>query len=314
MRDLHPLRWLEQLWRDLRYAARQLRRAPAFAATVVLTLAVAIGANSAIFSVVRAVMLQPLPYPDAKRLVALWHSDRSDYTWYTFSFPRYEYFAQHLNDLAELGAYDDETATVVVNGEPLRVEGGRVSAGFFSTLGAKPALGRSFLPEEDRHGANAVMLLSDRFWRERLNADPQVLGRTFTVDGEPSTVIGVMPRDFQFLGAPVDVWRSRMVDTRTFAPASVRLGASYLTVVGRLRPGITLAQLQAKLSVVSDAYRADNPGNSDLTMPVNADFLQAKVFANVHLTILVLWGAVACLLAIACANVASLVLERAVAR
>src|SRR5215831_10723303 len=314
MRDLHHLHRLEHLGRDLRYATRQLRHAPAFACAVILTLAVSIGANTTIFSVVRAIMLQPLPYPDSGRLACVWHSDRAYRTWYTFSHPRFQYFEQHLRDLAETAAYDDEIATVMLHGEPVRVEGGRVSANFFSVLGVAPALGRSFAPDEDRHGAKPVALLSDKFWRERFSADPQIVGRAITVDGEPFTVIGVMPRGFQFLGVPVDVWRSRIVDTRTFAPSAVQLGARYLTVVARLHPGVGLAQFQAKLRVLSEGYRAENPGNSDLLWPVNADSLQTKVFASVHVTLLVLWGAVACLLLIACANVANLVLARTIAR
>ena len=314
MRDLHPLRALEQLARDLRYAVRQLRHAPAFAITVILTLAIAIGANTAIFSVVRAVMLQPLPYPAASRLVAVWHSDRADFVWYTFSYPRFQYFEQHLRDVAATAAYDDESATVLVGNEPVRVEGGRVSANFFELLGTQPAVGRAFSQAEDRHAATPVALLSDKFWRQRFNADPAILGRTLPVDGEEFTVIGIMPPNFQFLGVPIDIWRSRIVDTRTFAPTSVQQGSSYLTVISRLRPGVTLAQFQARLRVLDEQYRIAHPANSDVTLPVNAALLQSKVFAAVHVTLLVLWGAVACLLLIACANVANLVLARAIAR
>jgi putative ABC transport system permease protein len=314
VRDLHPFHWLDQVGKDLRYAMRQLRHSPAFAIAVVLTLAVAIGANTAIFSVVRAVLLQPLPYNDPTRLLCIWHGDAPDYTWYTFSHPRFRYFEEHLRDLAEIAAYDDETVTLSYRGEPVRLEGGRVSTNFFSLLGVKPVIGRSFLPDEDRHGANPVALLSDRLWRERYGADPKIIGRAITVDGEEFTIVGVMPRGFQFLGAPVDVWRSRIVDTRTFSPTSVRSGASYLTVTARLHPGATLAQLRAKLKLLTNQYSYENPGNSDILGQVSADLLQKKVYAAVHVTLLVLWGAVACLLVIACANVANLVLARSIAR
>ncbi len=300
--------------RDLRYAVRQLRHSPGFAIAVVLTLAVAISANTAMFSVVRAILLQPLPFKDPARLLCVWHSDAPGYTWYTFSYPRFLYFQQHLHDLAETAAYDDEIVTLTYRGEPVRLEGGRVSANFFSLLGVKPAMGRSFLPDEDRHDATPVALLSDKLWRERYSADPHILGRTIAVDSEDFTVIGVMPRDFDFLGAAVDIWRSRIVDTRTFAPASVRSGASYLTVVARLNPGATLAQFQAKLNVLADQYARENPGNSDITNATHAASLQEKMFEAVHLTLLVLWAAVACLLVIACANVANLVLARSTAR
>src|SRR5581483_495657 len=237
--------------RDLLFAARQLRRSPAFAIGIILTLAIAIGANTAMFSVVRAVLLQPLPYQDPGRLLCVWHSDAPDYTWYTFSHPRFLYFQEHLRDLAQTAAYDDEIVTLAYRGEPIRLEGGRVSANFFSLLGVKPAIGRAFLPGEDGHGANPVALMSDRLWRQRYGADPKIVGRIIAIDSEDFTVIGVMPRDFQFLGVPVDIWRSRIVDTRTFAPTSVRLGASYLTVIARLNSGVTLERVQAKLNVVA---------------------------------------------------------------
>lgn len=300
--------------RDFRYALRQLRHSPAFTIAVLLTLAVAIGANTAMFSVIRAVLLQPLPYKDPGRLLCVWHSDAPDYTWYTFSYPRFLYFQQQLSDLAETAAYDDEIVTLTYRAEPVRLEGGRVSANFFSLLGVKPAIGRAFLPNEDRHGATPVALLSDRLWRTRYHADLHIVGRTVAIDSEDFTIIGVMPRDFQFLGVPVDVWRSRIVDTRTFAPTSVQSGASYLTVIARRNPGVTLAQVQAKLNVITNRYTHDNPGNSDLTESVHAASLQEKVFAGVHLTLLVLWGAVGCLLVIACANVANLVLARSTGR
>ena len=312
-RDLHPLQRLEGIRRDLVYAARQMRHSPTFALTVILTLAVAIGANTAIFSVVRAILFQPLPYVEPERLVCLWQSDR-DIPWYTFSHPRFRFFQEHLLDVAQIAAYDDEAATVFQHGEAVRVEGGRVSANFFSVLGVSPALGRTFAPDEDRRGANPVAVLSDRFWRERFGADPKILGRAITVDDQPFTVIGVMPPAFQFLGVPIDVWRSRIVDTRTYAPASVELGATYLTVIARLEPGNTLGQLRERIRVLDRQYRAANPGNSDLTGRVNADGLQKKVYASVQKMVLVLWGAVACLLVIACANVANLVLARAIAR
>ncbi len=184
--------------RDLRYALRQLRRSPAFAIAVVLTLAIAIAANTAIFSVVRAVLLEPLPYKDAGRLLCLWHSDSPDYTWYTFSYPRFQYFQQHLADLTETAAYDDETVTLTYKGQPVRLEGGRVSSNFFSLLGVKPAIGRSFLPSEDLHGAPGVALLGDKLWRQRYGADPKIVGRTIAIDSEDFTVIGVIPGKFPF--------------------------------------------------------------------------------------------------------------------
>jgi putative ABC transport system permease protein len=314
MRDLHPLRWAEEIGRDLRYAMRQFYLAPAFTITVVLTLAVAIAANTSIFSAVRAVLLQPLPYKDPAQLLCIWHGDAGRYSWYTFSYPRFKYFQQRLRDQAELAAYDDEIATVSLHNEPIRVEGGRVSANFFSLLGVKPVIGRLFRENEDRHEADPVVILSNRFWKQRCGTDPAILGRPIRIDNEEFTVIGVLPAGFRFLGVPVDVWRSRIVDTRTFAPTSVHLGASYLTVIARLHQGITLAQFRAKLSIVHDQYARDNASNSDILGHISAAGLQQKVFAAIRLTLVVMWGAVICLLIIACANVANLILARGIAR
>jgi predicted permease len=307
--------WLgEALLTDTRYAIRQLRKSPAFTIAVVLTLALAISANTAIYSVVRAVLLQPLAYQQPEHLFAIWHGDGRSNPWYTFSYPRFLYFQEHLSGAAEIAAYDDETATFSDGGEPLRVEGGRVSANFFSLLGIRPALGRTFLPNEDHHEANPVVLLSDRFWRRRYNADPAIVGRTVVIDAEEFSVIGVLPRGFEFQGVPIDVWRSRIVDTRTFAPTSVQLGASYLTIIARLQPSVTLPQLRAELSALAAQYSRENSGNSDIVGPVSAELLQQKIFSTIHTTLLVLWGAVVCLLIVACANVANLVLARAAAR
>ncbi len=313
-RDAASIHLWETLFTDFRYAVRQLRQSPAFAAAVIFTLALAIGANTAIFSVVRTVLLQPLPYYDSSRLLCLWHGESQDYPWYTFSYPRFLYFQEHLRDAAELAAYDDEIVTVADSGEPMRVEGGSVSANFFSVLSIKPALGRGFLASEDRHGADPVVFLSDHFWQQHYRSDPAVLNRKLQIDGEEFTVIGVLPRGFQFQGTPVDVWRSRIVDTRTFAPSSVHLGASYLTVVARLREGISLAQAQSRLNVLSVQYRVDHRNNSDILGPVNAELLQRQLFANVDVILFVLWGSVVCLLIIACANAANLMLARAIAR
>ncbi|MBV8811084.1 MAG: ABC transporter permease [Acidobacteriaceae bacterium] len=310
--------WGGQFWEtlagDLRYAARQLRKSKGFATAVILTLAIAIGANTAIFSAVRSVLLQPLHFADPGRLLCLWRGDGENYPWYTFSYPRFSYFEQRLTSIAELAAYDDETVTFSDHSEPAPVEGGRVTSNFFSVLGITPQIGRGFLASEDHHGAAEVVLLSDRFWRERYHADPKIIGHAVVIDGEEFTVIGVLPRGFQFQRGSVDLWRSRIVDTRTFAPTSVRLGATYLTVIARLRPGVTLSRLRAELAVLAERYRQENPDNSDILGPVSGETLQQKLFSTVHMTLLVLWGAVACLLVIACANVANLVLARATAR
>ncbi len=313
-RQRRGILFFETLLQDGRYAFRQLRKSPAFTFAAVATLALGIGANTAIFSVVNAVLLRPLPYPNPTRLALLWAGNPQASSLYSFSHPRFRYFEEHARPFADVAAYDDEIVTLRDHGEPERLEGGRVSANFFSVLGVSPALGRSFLASEDRHGAPPVALLSYDLWRKRYAGDRRVLGRAVRIDNDSYTVIGVLPAGFRFLGEPVDIWRSRIVDTRTFAPASVQLGARYLTVIARLHSEHAMKGAAAKFAAIDSQYKRDNPGNSDATASVYADALQHQTFANLRMTLLVLWGAVTCLLLIACANVANLVLARATVR
>ena len=301
-----------QAFADIRYALRQLRRAPAFTAAAAATLALGIGANAAIYSVIDAALFHPLPYRDPQRLAILWTGEPGQAVFYSFSYPRFQFFRERARGFADLAAYDDESVTFADGGDPVRLEGGRVSANFFAVLGVAPALGRGFLPEEDAHGARPVALLSDRFWRERYRADPKALGRTVRIDAGEFTIVGVLPAGFQFRNAPVDVWRSRMVDTRTFTPESVRRGASYMTIVGRL--AVPPEQARARFAAIDDAYRRDYRGNHDATARAWSDRLEDQVFAGARKPLAVLWGAVGCLLLIACANVANLVMARATGR
>ena len=307
------MRWIliESLLGDVRYAVRQLRRSPAFTVAAVLTLALGIGANTAIFSVVNAVFLRPLPYRDARELVLVWSGDAQ---LYSFSYPRYVFLRDHARDFARVAAYDDESVTFTGSGEPIRIEGGRVSSNFFSILGIAPEIGRTFSADEDHPGATPVAVLSHHLWEERFHSDPKVIGRSVRVDSESFTVIGVLPASVQFLGQEVEIWRSRIEDTGTWAPASVRLGASYLTIVARLRKDVTLRQAQTKFAVLDAQYKKENPGNSDAASVMHAGPLQEQVFAGLRLRLLLLWGSVGCLLLIACANVANLMLSRAISR
>ncbi|HEY2015110.1 MAG TPA: ABC transporter permease, partial [Bryobacteraceae bacterium] len=163
----HIRQRLEDAVADARYALRQLRRAPAFTAAAVATLALGIGANSAIFSVIDAALFRPLPYPSPERLIMAWLGDPGQASFYSFSYPRFQYFRESARDFVDLAAYDDEIVSVADGTEPVRLEGGRVSANFFAVLGVRPALGRGFLAEEDGHGARPVAILSNRYWRQR---------------------------------------------------------------------------------------------------------------------------------------------------
>src|SRR5258706_3216060 len=187
-RDVWRFHWIEDAFADLRYALSQLVRSPAFITGAVVTLALGIGANSAIYSVMNAALLRPVPYSHPQRLILMWTGEPEQVSVYSFSYPRFEFFRQRLSDSIDLAAYDDEIITVAHQDEPERIEGGRVSANFFSVLGVKPALGRGFLPSEDQHGAPPVAILSDSYWRKRYRADPHILGRAVRVDSECSPI------------------------------------------------------------------------------------------------------------------------------
>ncbi|HLJ47966.1 MAG TPA: ABC transporter permease [Bryobacteraceae bacterium] len=305
---------IEEFAADLRYAFRQLLKSPAFTTAAVATLALGIGANSAIYAVIDAALMRPLPYPNPDRLIIAWKGEPAEPTFYSFSYPRFRFFQEHALDFADIAVYDDEVVTFAEGGDPERVVGGRISANFLRVMGVKPQIGRDFTADEDRHGAPPVALLSDHLWRTRYHADPGVLGRKVRVDADEATVIGVLPAGVQFRNESVDIWRTRIVDTRTFAPASVQLGASYLTAIGRLHAGVSLRSAQARMLAIDAAYRRENPGNSDSDSSIYTDLLDREIFANMRTPLLVLWGAVGCLLLIACANVANLVLARALGR
>lgn len=305
---------MHSVWQDLRYALRGIGKKPAFAAIAIATFALGIGANTAIFSVIDAVMLRPLPYPDSNRLVFLWAGESQRSTQYSFSYPRFEAFRDHATAFAGVAAWDNELVSVADRGEPERLEGGRVSREFFSVLGAKPVLGREFSADEDRPGGAPVAMLSHRRWQEHYGSDPGVLGKTVRIDGEPYSIIGVLPAGFAFLGEPVDVWRCRLFDTRTYPLATVRQGAAYITVIARLKPHASLSEAQAQVALVDGDYKREHPGFTDAGIAAHAGSLQEQEFAGIRQSLLLLWGAVSCLLLIACANVANLLLSRAMGR
>ena len=303
---------IASVWQDLQYAARVLGRNRLFASAAIGTLAVAIGANTAIFSLIDAAFLRPLPYPEASRLIFL--CEGQPCVTYSFSYPRYEMLRDQASAFEGVAAYDDESISASTSGQPERIEGGRASANFFSVLRVQPILGRVFTPDEDRAAGPPLVILSHHYWESHFHSDRNVVGRTVRIEGVAHSIIGVLPADFQFLGEPVDVWRSRMADTGTFFPSSVRRGARYLTVIGRLKRGIGVAQAQASLGTLDGRYRRDS-GNDDRDVPVYATPLQQQlVSGSLRLNLFVAWGAVSCLLLIAAANIANLMLSRAAAR
>jgi putative ABC transport system permease protein len=299
------------LMQDIRYAFRMLRKAPGFTAVAVLTLALGIGANTAIFSVVNAVLLRPLPYPDPDRLVRLYETNES-HGWLHFSVspPTYMDWQAQTKSFEGMSSLRNGTFNYTGGAEPERLLGARVNASFFDLLGVKPMTGRTFLTDDDPVGNAQVTVLSYGLWQRLFGGDPNIVGRSIILDGRPYNVIGVMPRGFQYPGRS-EIWVPSEFIASTLAPTA--RGAHYINVVARLKPGVTLAQAQEEMSAIAARIAQQFPDkNAGWSARVMA--MRDTVIGDIRLTLLVLLGAVAFVLLIACANVANLLLARAAAR
>jgi putative ABC transport system permease protein len=309
---------MQALLQDLKFAARMLRKNLGFTAVAVLTLALGIGANSAIFSVVKAVLLQPPPYRDPSRLLFLSGTFlQTKATGVTISFTRFTQINEQTSVLEGIAAYYGTTLSLVTEREPEAINGARATGNLFSVLGTSPVRGRGFLPEEESPGAADVAIITDGFWHSHFAADEHVLGRFITLDGRPATIVGILPATFRFpLQFPEpDVWLPRVSEPTFLTPAQVRTGASYLSVIARLRPGVTLARAQTELDTIDARYRAQFPGFVDSSkFATSAVSLQDSLVGTLRPGLAVLLAAVGFVLLIACANVANLLLARATAR
>jgi hypothetical protein len=253
-REMRLTRWIEDLWDDVRFALRQLRRAPAFTLVAAATLALGIGANGAIFALVDATLLRPLPFPDPDRLVAVWESTEID--------PREGASPLNVADWNQRSRAFERLAGYVPNvgGMVMAGAGGTaetvprqwVTAGVFDVLGVRPVVGRTFLPEDDRRQAD-VVVLNETFWRAHFGGDPAVVGTDLRLDGDPYTVVGVVPREAEVIG------RSDMWALTSFEPSPELRGAHFLAVVGRLEPGVTLEEASADLSAVAGGLAREHP-------------------------------------------------------
>jgi putative ABC transport system permease protein len=298
------------LWQDLRYGLRMLLKNPGFTIVAVIALALGIGANSAIFSVVNTVLLSPLPYKEPERLVMVWE-DRS-----ARGFPRDTPAAANYIDWRDqnqvfesMAAIANESFNLTGVGEPERIEGRRVSASLFPLLGVEPQLGRAFLPEEDKPGGGRVVLMSHGLWQRRFGSDMNITGKLLTLNGESYTVIGVMPSHFQFPTREDELW----VPIAFTSEEAASRGRHYLEVIARLKQGVTLEQAQAEMKAIAARLEQQYPNqNTDLSVAVTP--LHEHVSGEIKPALLVLLGAVGFVLLIACANVANLLLARAAVR
>ena len=306
---------MQSFLRDLRFGFRLLGKDLGFTIGAILILAVGIGATTAIFTVANALLLRPFPYRDPQQLVSLQVKDQSKD--YDGTLLRYELLRDHSQSFQSVAVWTNDTLNLTGNGEPMQVAVGRVSPNFFGMLGVDPQLGRGFAEEEGRPEGKPVVVLSDSLWRTRYGGDRNVLGQTITLDGTPHTVVGVLPAtaQFPFVGE-ADVWTPRYFELTLIPPQRLRQGVGYLGLIARLKAGVTVSQADAELGVLNRQYREQNPTAPDASpdITVTAAPLRDLVVANVRGKVWLLFGAVALVLLIACANVASLLLSRALVR
>jgi predicted permease len=310
-RDDAPGQWLEGLQQDLKYAVRTLRRNPGFTVSVVLTLALGIGANTAIFSVVNGVLIRPLPVPEPEQLTLVGWDFGKGVENQTLSAFKFDYLRRHSRAFAGLATHRIVNREIGEPGRSEPVGGLRIAGDFFRVVGSTPVLGRAFSPDEYRPGGAAVVVLSDALWRTRFAADPGIVGKAVLMDGKPVTVVGVMPPSFRFPFAPLGN-RSFIVPAQLeFDPADQ--GHNYL-VLGRLRPGQSREQVASDLEMVADRLSVEHPRlASDDTHFMLFDYQRVYV-GETKTTLLILQGAVAFVLLIAAVNAANLLIARAASR
>jgi putative ABC transport system permease protein len=300
------------MFEDLRYSLRVLARSPSFTLVAVVGLALGIGANSAIFTAMNAVLLRPLPYKEAEQLVLLWELNRhnGDHE-IKLTAPDYIDWKEQNSVFLDIAAFNANSGLGLnLSGadHPARISATSVTGNLFSVLGVTPALGRSFLPDEERPGSAPVCILSDGLWRRRFGSDPKILGKAVTLNGEMWTVVGVMPAGFRFPQS-VDLWVPAMVRST----ARTKHAQHYLGVIARLKPGLSLDHAQAELDALARRMELQYP-ETNAGLGIRLVPLGTQITGNIRPALLVLFGATAFVLLIACTNLANLLLVRATVR
>ncbi|HXA08260.1 MAG TPA: ABC transporter permease, partial [Bryobacteraceae bacterium] len=301
--------WLEEFWQDARFSLRVFVKNPGFSATAVLMLALGIGANTAIFSVVNAVLLRPLPYKDAARLVTVWGCDQpKGFDTDQVSNPDFRDWKSQNHVFENMAASTDAMYTMTGAGEPAAITAYQFSPEFFNVMGVAPQLGRTFLPDEGQAGKNHVVVLSDHLWRERFGGDRGVVGSSVRLDGDPYTVVGVMPPSFRYPSA-TELWTPL-----TIIPQSANdRGLRYLRVMARMRPGVTMEQARIEMNTIAARLKSAYP-DTNKDQDVNLIGLRQLTTGDIRPALLILLCTAGLVVLIACANVANLLLSRAVTR
>ena len=311
--DIRGGGWLETLWQDVRYGTRMLFKNPGFTLVAIITLALGIGVNTTIFSVINSLLLKPIPFPDADRLILVWQSRvNNPQNRNIVSAPNYWDWRRHNDVFEEMAIFDSAGKGYDLSGEgePERISGVRVSAGFFDVLGVKPRLGRTFLLEEEQPGKHQVVVVSDGLWRSRYNSDPAIVGKTIKVDGENHTVIGVMPPEFEFqFFSPIrQIWVPV-----AYTRGDQDRGSNSFFCLGRLKQGVTIEQARAQMNTIglglAQQYPQDNAGETATIDPIVGFGVESQ-----HRTLLTLLAVAGFVLLIACINVTNLLIARGAAR
>lgn len=312
--DMRHVNWLQDFAQDVRYGARMLRKSPGFTAVAVLTLALGIGANTAIFSVVYAVLLKPLPYPRPSQLVVI--SDSNPQQGIRNGGTSYQDFRElrDENDIfAEIGGLTGHDLTLTGHGDPFQVNTAGTTPGLLAAMGVKPLLGRIFLPQEGKLGAAPVVVLSENLWRDRFGADPHVIGTTVNLDMRAFTIVGIMPSSFRYpFFTAEQIWIPVQHDP-LFGPFMTHPDFRFLAITARLKPGVSIAEAQAELDTISARIARKFPAD-DKGFEFGLAPLQQNLVGGKRMALLVLLGCVGLVLLIACANISNLLLARATSR
>jgi len=305
------------IWQDIRYGLRMLIKSPSVSIVATIALALGIGANTAIFSVVNAVLLRPLPFPNSDALMSVFEKDTTRGVLRgSYSYPNFFDLRDQTRVFEHIAAYHDNDFIITGSGDPVRVLGGMVTADLFPALGVAPMLGRNFTQAEEKPTETGrVVILSEQFFARHFNSNAAILNQPITLNGESYTVIGVMPKGFEFpiQNEPYELWTTIADDSAGKSPISSQRGAHFLNIIGRLKPGVGQAQAQAEVDTIAQRLEQQYP-DTNTHKGIRVESALTALVGDIRPALLILLGAVACVLLIACANVANLQLARAMTR